>query len=291
MDTGFVTLNGHDFFLRSWGNPAKPPLLLLHGFPEYGGAWSDMGPRLADHFYCVAPDQRGYGQSWAPAEVKNYRIAELVSDMVALIDHLGGRVTLLGHDWGAAVAYGIATFFPDRIERLIIGNGVHPVPFQRALAAGGAQSEASAYMEVLRRDDADTRFAEDDFAGLMRLFSAKMNLGWMTPEVATQYRAEWARPGRLRAMINWYRASPLQIARPGAPITPPPLPEDRLHVRCPHLLLWGMQDKALLPVSTEGLETFAADLTRVTFEEADHWLFHQIPEACADAILTWINRA
>ncbi|MCV6584560.1 MAG: alpha/beta fold hydrolase, partial [Marinibacterium sp.] len=196
MDTRFVTLNDRPFFVRSWGTPDKPPLLMLHGFPEYGGAWAELAERLCDRFYCIAPDQRGFGQSWAPPEVARYRIAELVSDMVALIDQLGGRVTLLGHDWGAAVAYGVTTYFPDRIERLIIGNGVHPVPFQRALAAGGAQSRASAYIEALRAEGSETRLSADGFSGLMRLFSAHMDLGWMTPERAQTYRQEWARDGR-----------------------------------------------------------------------------------------------
>ncbi|MEM9552554.1 MAG: alpha/beta hydrolase [Pseudomonadota bacterium] len=288
MRSEHISLNGQSFFVRSWGDASQPPLLMLHGFPEYGGAWSDLAERLSDRFHCVAPDQRGYGQSWAPPGVKNYAIAQLVSDMVALIDRLGGRVTLLGHDWGAAVAYGITTYFPDRIERLIIGNGVHPVPFQRELAAGGAQSEASEYIAVLRAEGSEDRLSADGFSRLKRLFSAKMSFDWMSPEIEAQYITEWSRPGRLHAMLNWYRASPLVVARPGEPITYlPPLPEDRLHVRCPHLLLWGMRDKALQYSSTDGLEHFAEDLMRVTFDDADHWLFHQIPEACAASIRDW----
>jgi pimeloyl-ACP methyl ester carboxylesterase len=223
--------------------------------------------------------------------VSAYRAGHQVSDMVALIDETGGPVTVLGHDWGAAVAYGLATQAPDRVARLIIGNGVHPVPFQRALAAGGAQSEASQYINVLRAEGSEDRLAADGFAGLKRLFSAKMDFEWMTPGIQADYVTEWSRPGRLRGMINWYRASPLRVAEPGAPLTDlPDLPADRLHVRCPHLLLWGMQDKALLPITTEALEDCAADLTRVRFDTANHWLFHQVPDACAGAILDWIDR-
>lgn len=288
MQSETVDLNGHPFHLRRWGDPSLPVLLMLHGFPEYGGAWEDLAPHLAHRFHCVAPDQRGYGQSWAPGGVEHYVTSALVSDMAALIRHLGAPVTVLGHDWGAAVAYGLAMFKPDLVDRLIIGNGVHPVPFQRAMAAGGAQTEASQYITFLRRADSQDLLAADDFAKMKQLFMAKMDSGWLTPEKRAAYFAEWARPGRLETMIHWYRASPLRLAEPGKPITDlPDLPLERLQVRQPHLLIWGEKDTALLPEATEGLEDFAADLTRVSLPDCDHWVFHQRPEAAARAILDW----
>jgi len=290
MQTETLDLNGHSFFTHRWGDPALPPLLMLHGFPEYGGAWGDLAPLLARHFHCIAPDQRGYGQSWAPPGVEKYALSELVSDMGALIGHIGGPVTVLGHDWGASVAYGLAMFRPDLVSRLIIANGVHPVPFQRELAAGGAQSEASQYINLLRRDGSEDALAADDFARLLRLFSAHMNLDWLSGDRQAAYKTEWARPGRLKAMINWYRATPLQVADPGKPITDLyPLPVEQMMVRCPHLLIWGEDDTALLPVATQGLEEFAPDLTRVTLSGVDHWLCHQDPEAVAEAILGWVR--
>jgi len=100
----FIDRNGQAFCVRSWGSKGNPPLLMLHGFPEYGGACGDLAPYLADKFYCIAPDQRGYGQSWTPEGVENYTLSHLVSDMAALISTLGAPVTVLGHDWGASVA-------------------------------------------------------------------------------------------------------------------------------------------------------------------------------------------
>ncbi len=289
MQSEKYALNGHDFHVRSWGDPNLPPLLMLHGFPEYGGAWGDLAPFLTPHFHCIAPDQRGYGQSWAPDGVQNYVLSELVSDMAALIGQIGGPVTVLGHDWGASVAYGLAMFRSDLVTRLIIANGVHPVPFQRELAAGGAQAEASQYINMLRRDGSEDVLAADDFARMLRLFSAHMNLDWLSGDRMADYKREWARPGRLKAMINWYRATPLQLADPGKPITDlRPLPVEQMMVRCPHLLIWGDEDTALLPESTQGLEDFAPDLTRVSLPGADHWLCHQKPEAVAEAILGWV---
>ncbi len=291
MQAETLALNGKPFFIRRWGDRGLPPLLMLHGFPEYGGAWADLAPHLTGRFHCIAPDQRGYGQSWAPDGVENYAISQLVGDMAALIGRIGAPVTVIGHDWGAAVAYGLAMFEPDLVDRLIIANGVHPVPFQRAMAAGGAQSEASQYINFLRRDDSHDLLAADGFARMKQLFLARMDNGWLSEAKQRDYLTEWARPGRLKTMIHWYRASPLRLADPGRPLTDlPQLPLHRLTLRCPHLLIWGERDTALLPEATEGLEDFAPDLTRVTLPELNHWLIHQDPQAVAQAIRDWTGR-
>ena len=285
MELATETLRGHPFTVRRWGARDLPVLLMLHGFPEHGGAWAAVAERLCHRFHCIAPDQRGYGTSHAPDAVEDYRLSELVRDVVDLLGDVG-PVTVLGHDWGASVAYGLATARPDLVARLIVVNGVHPVPFQRALAAGGAQSEASQYIHRLRDSRSDARLAKGDFARMFRVFSTGMNVDWLTEDVLEAQKAVWRQSG-LRGMLNWYRASPLVVADPGAPIPVPELPEDRLHVRCPHLLIWGMADTALLPEATEGLEAFAADLTRVEVPGADHWVCHQAPDVVADTILAW----
>lgn len=291
MQTQTVKLNGNPFFLRTWGNPGLPVLLMLHGFPEHSGAFADLAPYLSDHFYCVAPDQRGYGQSWAPPDPEHYTASALVQDMSQLIDHLGGPVTVLGHDWGAAVAYGLAMRCRDQVSRLIIANGVHPIPFQRELAKGGAQSQASQYINVLRQPGSEVGLAADNYAKLMRLFSAHMDLAWMDDARRADYVAAWSHDGgRLKTMIHWYRASPVQVADPGEPITDlPDFPVAPFAVTCPHLLIWGEDDTALLPETTQGLETYAPDLTRVTIKDADHWLCHQHPQTVAHAILDWVD--
>jgi len=281
-------LQEQPFHIRHWGAPHLPKLLMLHGFPEYGGAWAELAGQLSDHYHCIAPDQRGYGQSWAPPQVSAYTTSALVADMVALLEE-DGPVTVLGHDWGAAVAYGLAMFHPDLVSRLIILNGVHPVPFQRAMAAGGAQTKASQYITFLRSDRAEHILAADNYAKLQSLFSANMDMSWLQGTVLAQTRAQWARPGVLTGMLNWYRASPLRVAEPDRPLTDlPDFPTARLQVRCPHLLIWGANDTALLPEATQGLETFAADLTRIEVQGADHWLHHQKPADVARHILDWM---
>ncbi|MEM9579633.1 MAG: alpha/beta hydrolase [Pseudomonadota bacterium] len=288
MQTRWFEVKGNRFFARTWGDPALPPLLMLHGFPEYSGAWEDLAIALCDRFYCVAPDQRGYGESYCPPQVEAYRTGVLAADMAGVIEELGAPCAVLGHDWGAATAYGLAMFFPDMVSRLIILNGVHPVPFQRAMASGGAQSIASQYILRLRAEGTETWLAQGDYAKLLQLFSANMDLRWLTGGKLAAYKAEWSKPGRMTGMLNWYRASPLRVAAPGAPITDlPEFDPARLQVRCPHLLVWGTGDTALLPESRAGLDEFAADLTVVEIVGADHWLHHQVPQNVAKAILSW----
>jgi len=291
MTSHFATLDGRRFHYLAWGPADAPVMLLLHGFPEYSGAWAELAPRLAGRYRCIAPDQRGYGQSWAPPEVEAYSAGKLVGDMCALLDHVapGQAVIVVGHDWGAAVAYALAMREPDRVARLIVLNGVHPAPFQSALAAGGAQSRASQYIETLRAQGSEERLAANDFDGLMRLFSADMDLSWMTSEKRAAYKAEWARPGRLRGMINWYRASPLRVAKPGEPITDlPEMPAEKLRVRMPHLLIWGDKDTALLTESLENLDSFVDLCTVKHIPGADHWICHQQPLKVAALINDWM---
>ncbi|WP_317625024.1 alpha/beta fold hydrolase [Rhodalgimonas zhirmunskyi] len=288
MQSHHIHLSGQPFHYLTWGSPDNPPLLLLHGFPEYSGAWDELAQRLSHRFYCIAPDQRGYGQSWAPPEVSDYTASKLVEDMAELIDALDlGPIPLIGHDWGAAVAYAMAITRPEMITHLIIMNGVHPGPFQRALAAGGAQAEASQYIHFLRRERSEDFLLDDDCAKLMEIFSAHMDTAWLTPEKRLAYRHEWTRPGRMRGMVNWYRASPLQVPHPGEVLDLPPLPPAKFTVPQPHLLIWGENDTALRPEATEGLEDYAPNLTRVAIPGADHWLAHQQPDAIAQAILSW----
>ena len=284
-----IGLNGQNFFYRSWGPADGPVILMLHGFPEYSGAWEELAAQLPHH-HIIAPDQRGYGQSWAPTAVAEYATSKLVGDMAALIGALGlGPVTVLGHDWGSAVAYGLAMFHPELVKHLIVMNGVHPAPFQQALAAGGAQTAASQYINWLRAEGTEARLQDNNFARLRGLFSAHMDMAWLDGQKLQAYQHEWARPGRLRGMLNWYRASPLVVAKPGTPVTDlPALPRDRLQVRAPHLLVWGENDTALLPEATDGLEAFCTDLTRRSIAGADHWLHHQKPAEVAHEITRWL---
>ncbi len=292
MNTHWHATRNGPVFARHWGDPDAPVMLMLHGFPEYSGAWTDLAPYLSDHFHCIAPDQRGYGQTGGPDDLAAYSGGALSRDVADLIDgHDQGAVTVLGHDWGAAVAYTLAMRQPHLVDRLIIANGVHPVPFQTSLAAGGAQTEASQYIDWLRAEGSEDILAADNYAKLRALFAAHMDMDWLSGDTLDAYVAEWSRPGRLKTMVHWYRASPMILAKPGEPITNlPDFPVDKLMIPQPHLLIWGKNDTALLPEATVGLEDFAPHLIRVTLPGTDHWLAHQKPKEMAKIILEWSRK-
>ncbi len=296
MRSDTLNIAGHDFHVCVAGDPSKPPILMLHGFPEYSGAFAKLMVQLEDDYFCIAPDQRGYGQSWRPAEVDHYAASKLVGDAGAILDHYNPNapvVAVLGHDWGAAVAYGLAFRQPDRLQNLIIANGVHPIPFQRALAAGGAQSEASQYINWLRADGSEEKLAANNHARMMGIFSKHMDMSWMTPQKLTAYQTAWGDAAQIRGMVNWYRASFLKVAAPGVPLPDEDLlslPPEHLHVPMPHLLLWGENDTALLPECYTGLEDHCANLTIQTVPDADHWLLHQKPAEIARHIRAFLRR-
>jgi pimeloyl-ACP methyl ester carboxylesterase len=116
-----------------------------------------------------------------------------------------------------------------------------------------------------------------------------MDMDWLQGETLAGYKTAWRDASGLRGMVNWYRASPLKIGQTGEAIDNAlSFDPARLQVRCPHLLIWGEDDTALMPASTQGLEDYASDLTRVVIKGADHWLHHQKPSEVADVILNWL---
>ncbi len=264
-------------------------MLFLHGFPEYSGAWDEVLPRLADDWFCVAPDQRGYGSSWRPAGPEHYAMRALVSDAAGLIDRLGGTASaVVGHDWGASVAYALAMRHPGKVQRLVCINGVHPLPFQKALAEGGRQTDASQYITWLRRPGSETALAADGFERLMRLFGEGMDLGWMTPQRQDAYRTAWRDAAGLGAMIDWYRASPLVVPRPGESVGPAGLPDwdpARMRIAMPHLLIWGLGDTAFVPELRHEVAAFCdGGFELEDVPGADHWVHHQAPGLVAGRI-------
>ena len=115
-----------------------------------------------------------------------------------------------------------------------------------------------------------------------------MDMSWLAGKRLANYKTAWRTSG-VTSMVNWYRASPLVIASPGMPAQMPCLPIKKLFVKCPHLLIWGINDVTLLPQSTDGLEEFAPNLTRSNIADADHWVLHQKPREVADIILDWMS--
>jgi len=288
FDTGSVRLN-----VALAGDPANPLIICLHGFPEYWAAWREVMLELASDFYIVAPDQRGFNISSKPEGEEAYRAKHLVADLAALADHFspGRPFVLAGHDWGASVAYAYAFAHPGRLTHLVVANGVHPLCFQRAILDDPAQRKASQYFHKLRAPGAAARMAEDGFARTLKMIAGFSKTGWMTPEVAAQYRAVWAQPGAMQAMLHWYSSSPVLVPETDEAVTDAPLlsvAPEKMTVRMPHLVIWGEADEALRPACLEGLDRYAGDLTIKKIEGAGHWILHEKPAEVAAAIRTFV---
>jgi pimeloyl-ACP methyl ester carboxylesterase len=280
MRTETLHVNGVDLFLRATGDPEAPLVLFLHGFPEYSGAWDEVLPALAAQFHAVAPDQRGYARSSKPEGVDAYRIKHLVRDILALGDRLSPNrpFALVGHDWGGSVAYATAIAAPARISRLVVVNGVHPGPFQRALIEDEGQRQASSYIPYLRDARAEERLSANGYEKLIGLLSRFGPQPWLTPEKRAAYIEAWSAPGALTGMLNWYRASPLLVPAPGEAVDPAKvlkLDPAQLRIRMPHLVIWGMDDRALPPSARAGLADYCDNLTVREIDGADHWVVHQ----------------
>lgn len=274
------------------GDPAHPPIVLLHGFPESHRTWRHQLPALAAAgWFALAPDQRGFARSSKPAGAENYTADKPIADLCALADQFGlDRFTLAGHDWGGAIAWGAALTRPDRVERLIIVNAPHPQVFQRTLIEDADQRAASQYITAFRNPDFE-QFVER--MGLSQFFDTSFarhaDAALLAPEKAA-YLDEWGQPSALTGMLNWYRGAAIVVPAPGEDAPRPafldaPFPP----VTQPTLVIWGMRDTALLPVQLDGLDALVPDLTVVRIEDAGHFVPWEKPEAVTDAMLAWLR--
>lgn len=283
---------------RVSGEPGRPVLLFLHGFPEGAFIWDALLAHFAQPahggYRCVAPNLRGFAPSSSPAAPEAYRAKHLVQDVVALIEAECGAgqplAALVAHDWGGAVAWNIANQRPELLERLAIVNSPHPGAFLRELQRNPAQQAASEYMHFLCREDAEALLAENDFRRLFGFFDTPSGAppAWLTEEVREQYRALW-RQG-LTGPCNYYRASPLRPPREGATgADAVQLPDSMLQVRVPTLVLWGLDDPALLPGLLDGLDDWVSPLQVQRLAGASHWVVHEQPQPVIDAVQRFVQ--
>lgn len=292
---GFFSANGVTLHYMGSGDPDKPLLLCLHGFPEYWAGWRDVMRELGGDFHVVAPDQRGYNLSTKSEGVDTYRARHLVADIAALADHLSPDepFTLAGHDWGASVAYAYAFAHPDRLRNLVIANGVHPACFQRAIFEDADQRQASQYINRLRAPEAEERLSANGYEKLFGMLAKFSAADWLSPEERAGYRSAWSEPGALTGMLNWYRASPIIVPAPNE-TTPPArvldIAAEAMTVRVPHLLLWGEADTALRPSCIADLGRYAPDLTVERFPGSGHWILHERPAEIATRMKAFLAR-
>ena len=272
-DTRAITVGAHTFDVHVAGPDDGTPVVLLHGFPETSRCWYRVLPTLtAAGFRCIAPNQRGYSPGARPAGVEHYTLDRLGGDIVGLLDALGlPSAHLVGHDWGAAVAWWTAARHPDRVDTLTAVSTPHPAAFGWALRQDADQQSRSRYIGAFRHGESvEQTLLADDAARLRAVF------GGVDPALVDAHLRVLTQPGALTAALNWYRAMG------PADGTPP--------VSVPTTYVWGSDDIAL---GRAGADTSAEYVTGpyrfVELDGVGHWIPETAPGILAEAVIARIE--
>jgi pimeloyl-ACP methyl ester carboxylesterase len=248
-----------------------PLVVMLHGFPDYWYTWHRQMGALSATYRVAAPDLRGYNLSDKPKGIENYGMRALLGDVAAVIRSEGREsATVVGHDWGGAVAWQFATRLPEMTEKLVILNLPHPSGLSRELAENPKQREASAY----------TRFFQQE--GAHEALSAERLARWVSdPEDREKY-VEAFRRSDFEAMLYYYkRHYPREPYRPMGP------PEQK--VRASVLQIHGLRDPYLLPGAlNDAWEYVDADFTLVTVPGAGHFVQQDAAGLVTRTIANWL---
>jgi pimeloyl-ACP methyl ester carboxylesterase len=257
-------------------------VVLLHGFPEYWYGWhKQIEPLAAAGFRVIVPDQRGYNLSSKPSGIAAYVLSELVSDLIAIADQLGQRkIFLVGHDWGAAVAWGAALLHPQRVAKLVVLNVPHPSVMRKFMMTRLRQVLRSWYIFLFQLPWLpEALFSAFHFRVGARSLLRSSRPGTFSAEDLAQYRAAWSQPGTLTGMIHWYRA----LFR-----YPSKFP-DRT-VRVPTRILWGERDAFLISEMAHESLRYCADAELYTFANAGHWLQHEESARVSEHLIAFFRK-
>jgi pimeloyl-ACP methyl ester carboxylesterase len=275
-----VLANGMDFHVATAGPQDGPPVLLLHGFPEFWYGWRHQIEALADAgMRVVAPDLRGYGGSTKPTSVSAYALDTLADDVCALAHAMGfSSFSVVGHDWGGIVAWHLAARDAQRLRCVAILNAPHPAALSSFMLAHPLQIARSAYVGFFQVPWLpEALLGANDHALLSLSLTRSSRAGTFDATSLEAYRAAWSRPGALSGMLGWYRAAPL--ARPIGK-----------KIGLPVRVLWGDADAALAPGLAEAAAAFCTRCEVTHFPDATHWLHHEIAHEVNMQLLVFLQR-
>ena len=257
------------------------PVLMIHGFPDYWYSWRHQIEGLSDEFQTIAMDQRGYNLSGQPTGVDNYSMEFLVQDVLSVLDALEiEQATIVGHDWGGAVAWQVAMLAPNRVANLIVLNLPHPDGLARELKTNLVQQQNSGYAE---------KFINGQSTDPDIFFGGPMNAttlaGWVREPTARLKYIEAFKRSNLAGMLNFYKANYPDRGQEvqNATVTSP-------RVKSPVLIFHGLEDQAL---HSDGLNNtwdwIDADLSILTIPNAGHFVQHDASEMVTDTMRSWIK--
>lgn len=267
-----VDNNGVDIHYVTHGK--GPTVLFVHGFPDFWYTWRHQMEALSSDFRTVAMDTRANNKSGKPEGVENYSLDLLLSDVEAVISDLGeDNVTLVGHDWGGAIAWRFAMFHPDRVNKLVICNLTHPNGYMTVRRnATPAQKAATNYIAEFQKPDAASRFSPEMFATMVA--------GRESDQVKQRYLAAYQR-SYFDGMLNYYRAA-WERLEAGE--------EELPELSMPVLQFHGLTDRA---VDKDGLRDtwnwVAKDYTLVTLPSVGHWVQGEAAEMVSTTMKWWLQ--
>lgn len=278
-----ITANGIRLHTALAGPVEGPLVILLHGFPEYWRGMEAQLEALAQAGYRVAcPDQRGYNLSDKPQGVAAYSLDALRDDVLGLMDALGReKAFVVGHDWGAGVAWWLCQTRPQRVQAAVTLNVPHLQVLLSHLKGDWSQLRRSWYMfffQIPRLPE--LLIARGQAVPFVKAIAATARQGAFTREELDGLREAWLQPGALTGMINWYRAAFRH--QPALPPSP--------RVKVPMMLIWGAKDHALgREMAPESIALCEQGRLEV-IEEATHWVQHEEPERVNALILEWLEQ-
>ena len=283
-ETTYIETNGIKLHVVMAGPEDGQPVILLHGFPEFWYGWRKQIPALTKTGYrVIVPDQRGYNLSDKPKGARSYRVDILAQDILGLMDALGyNKVHLIGHDWGAIVAWALAVWHPERLHKLGILNVPYPDVLLNFLRRGDPeQIRRSWYIFAFQIPWLPEYFMrKNNWRNGDRILRGSSKRGSFTKEDVAEYKNAWSQPGAMTAMINWYRAAMWHR---------PKLPKDA-RVKVPTQMIWGMQDVALSHRMARLSIDYCENGQLVLFEDATHWVQHDEAEAVNQLLIEFLSR-
>lgn len=252
-----------------------PTVLMLHGWPDTSALWDEVTPGLVAAGYRVgAPDLRGCGLSTKPTDAERYAMRHLIGDVAALIEALGvDRVSLVGHDWGANLAWAVAAYRPELVERLVVLSVGHPTSFR---SAGLDQQMRSWYTLLFATEGLGERFLRKNDYEAMRT--------WLGHPRVESIIEELERDGQMSTHLLWYRANlPPESFVADPPILPP--------ILAPTLGVWSSGDRALSERQMAGSKDYCTNgFEFLRLEGYGHWLPLEAPDVVVEAVLGFLGR-
>ena len=270
-------VNGIRLHVVAAGDPADPLVILLHGFPEFWYTWREyVGGFVAAGYRVLVPDQRGYNRSEKPDGIHPYRLRTLSADVVSLIETENrDGAAVIGHDWGATVAWDVALRHPEFVDSLGIINMGHPVAYDRAVRRNLAQLRKSWYaffFQIPRLPEWYVR--RNEYAPVVHQMRDTALSNAFTEADITRYKRAWSEPKAIRSMLNWYRAFVrYRDAAPSERVVPPTQ------------IIWGDDDHTMIPELAETSLAYCDTGTLQRFPDATHWVVHEYPDEVLEILL------